>query len=427
MALKRPPSIISISSSDKTPIDNNTPKGRKRRRVDVNAVAKGDTTHTNDPSNFWITCAKCKLLGDPQLLSILEQKTSKDLHEIALRRLLSGNDPTPFSPRCESCVGLKRATRGGLILRASRIHQQGASPQEKSLLDRSFQLEGRNVVRCTDKGDSDQFAKGIFDRRGNGHWKRETLGLVDTANALEPALQASTVNRVAAQPNYMAIKSWLNHCTENHSCCEPILVDAARHMWLIDVNTWHLVPYPYQNPTTLDRSKALNLCYIALSYVWGDVVQSTVRPGLLPKQIPRTIHDAITVVKRLGRRYLWVDSICIDQGNETGKQLQIQMMNTIYSGAFATIVALDGTTVDSGLPAVGRHSKRVRQTFADFGEWLQKCPVLRASWNMHHGCAVLGLIRRPCCRGDVFFLPNIKFIFVGITPVIRTAIAISTR
>jgi hypothetical protein len=175
MASKRVPSVISISS-DETPINGNAPGGQKRRRVDVKAVAKEDTTPANDSSNLLNTCAKCKLLGDPQLLSILGHKTSGDLHEIAVRRLLSDKDAPSFSPRCDTSEKLKRATRGGLVLRASRIHQQGASSQDKSLLDRSwFQLDGRGVIHCTEKVDSDHFAQGIFDGSGNGYWKKKHL------------------------------------------------------------------------------------------------------------------------------------------------------------------------------------------------------------------------------------------------------------
>ncbi|PSN62948.1 hypothetical protein BS50DRAFT_455258, partial [Corynespora cassiicola Philippines] len=89
--------------------------------------------------------------------------------------------------------------------------------------------------------------------------------------------------------------------------------------------------------------------YLALSYVWGSAktIQTTkTNIGALEKQnslimhagsLPRTIRDAMTFVKRLGQRYLWVDSLCIVQDDGVEKHSQIAMMHEIYSAAYVTI------------------------------------------------------------------------------------------
>jgi hypothetical protein len=66
----------------------------------------------------------------------------------------------------------------------------------------------------------------------------------------------------------------------------------------------------------------------ALSYVWGGVEQERFQLGSEPKSIrlPQTIEDAITLTVRLQKQYLWVDSICIDQGNNADKIDQIGRM-----------------------------------------------------------------------------------------------------
>lgn len=46
---------------------------------------------------------------------------------------------------------------------------------------------------------------------------------------------------------------------------------------------------------------------------------------------------------------------------------QIAIMDAIYSGASATMVALDGTSADKGLPRVGGAAPAVPQTVLDFG------------------------------------------------------------
>jgi hypothetical protein len=50
----------------------------------------------------------------------------------------------------------------------------------------------------------------------------------------------------------------------------------------------------------------------------------------------------MTVVTTLGKRYLWVDIYCIGQQDHNAKDLQIQNMDRIYEGAFATLVASAG-------------------------------------------------------------------------------------
>lgn len=70
--------------------------------------------------------------------------------------------------------------------------------------------------------------------------------------------------------------------------------------------------------------------YVALSYVWGRTSiprltltshneEALLRPKGLEanrSKIPNTILDAITVFRKLGERYLWVDSLCLLQDHQ---------------------------------------------------------------------------------------------------------------
>ena len=69
--------------------------------------------------------------------------------------------------------------------------------------------------------------------------------------------------------------------------------------------------------------------------------------------LPRTIQDAIMIVRRLGIRYLWIDSLCILQGpdkeahddwaRESGR------MDQIYREAILTIAAASASNVHKGI------------------------------------------------------------------------------
>ncbi|KAK0711949.1 heterokaryon incompatibility protein-domain-containing protein, partial [Lasiosphaeris hirsuta] len=92
---------------------------------------------------------------------------------------------------------------------------------------------------------------------------------------------------------------------------------------LVDVQSRTIVRYPVRG----------RVDYVALTYAWWASRQrERYRVGSVVQNPPKTIEDAIKVTADLGKRFLWVDSLCIDQGDESHKQEQIQMMASIYSG-----------------------------------------------------------------------------------------------
>ncbi|KAH7087302.1 heterokaryon incompatibility protein-domain-containing protein [Paraphoma chrysanthemicola] len=137
----------------------------------------------------------------------------------------------------------------------------------------------------------------------------------------------------------------LEHCQEHHGdVCFAIRPPELLTTRMIDVHRREVVPCPVECD------------YVALSYVWGGV-QPAVN-ALRDRCLPNTIEDAITVTKALGRRYLWVDALCIDQSPNPSPEVlkekiqQLGMMATIYGCATVTMVALTGTNANAGLAGV---------------------------------------------------------------------------
>lgn len=104
--------------------------------------------------------------------------------------------------------------------------------------------------------------------------------------------------------------------------------------------------------------------YIALSYTWGrsrvfTTTENNIK-GLLKHggisnifdMLPRTIRDSIELVRNLGERYLWVDSLCIIQDNERSWALNSSVMDLVYGNAYFTICAADGHDSSAGLRAL---------------------------------------------------------------------------
>lgn len=160
------------------------------------------------------------------------------------------------------------------------------------------------------------------------------------------------------------INRWLRMCETTHANCtqereerfEKQGRELPEDLAVIDVTTRRLVKLPKKAD------------YVALSYVWGATAmfcldtenEQELRTNGLERvwnEVPRTVQDAISLVEKLGRRYLWVDSLCIVQDRqERKKDLRkkdlIRQMDTIYGRASFTIIAANGDDANTGLPGV---------------------------------------------------------------------------
>jgi hypothetical protein len=103
--------------------------------------------------------------------------------------------------------------------------------------------------------------------------------------------------------------------------------------------------------------------YAALSYCWGSSLEATYRTtsqnlearkaGFSDAELPKTIRDAIVVTRRLGIGFLWVDALCILQGDDSDAKddwaKESAKMRSVYGGALLTIAASSGPSASSGI------------------------------------------------------------------------------
>jgi heterokaryon incompatibility protein (HET) len=161
--------------------------------------------------------------------------------------------------------------------------------------------------------------------------------------------------------NLSTIQNWLETCDRLHKlhCQSPDQISETEWqgpVWLIDVSRSCLV--------RVQSRKS----YFALSYVWGQKpstaattknIQNLQEENALESEsvnLPRTVKDAIGLVRLLHGQYLWVDRLCIIQdGLEKGAQLS--QMATIYSSSYATIIATQGSDSTYGLRGIQHVTK----------------------------------------------------------------------
>jgi hypothetical protein len=175
------------------------------------------------------------------------------------------------------------------------------------------------------------------------------------------------------QIDFSMVRNWISMCQNWHgqSCNTAKLKDHETRHPTEDISTFRLIDV-IDNCLVHRPPKSK---YVALSYVWGKAtvfrtlknnLADLEKPGSFSQpeildQIPWSIRDAMQVVKELGLRYLWVDSICIVQDDPACLDDSISRMDLVYGAAYLTIMAATGSHANAGLPGVRPGTRGQRQ------------------------------------------------------------------
>ncbi|KAF9456170.1 heterokaryon incompatibility protein-domain-containing protein [Collybia nuda] len=150
-------------------------------------------------------------------------------------------------------------------------------------------------------------------------------------------------------------REWLHHCLSHHELCKDINATPVS----TNKNTLpaYFVDVESDNPR-LCRSKNIPIRpeYLTLSHRWGksSILQLTTKnlASLLSEiplsSLPKTFQDAILITRRLGYRYIWIDSLCIIQDSREHWEQESAIMGDVYGHSVCTIAALGATNGDSG-------------------------------------------------------------------------------
>ncbi|KAH8892775.1 HET-domain-containing protein [Thozetella sp. PMI_491] len=157
------------------------------------------------------------------------------------------------------------------------------------------------------------------------------------------------------------IKKNVEHCMLKHKCGQdsyfppPLLPD--RVIWVNADNNSRI---------RLLEPKGIRGRYIALSYCWGPVSSDTYltnastfdarKAGIEHDDLPPLLQDFVACARRVGIEYIWVDRICIIQGDDADFRLQAAKMGEIYGNAVFT-VATGSASSESDRILVNRDSR----------------------------------------------------------------------
>ena len=131
---------------------------------------------------------------------------------------------------------------------------------------------------------------------------------------------------------------WLKKCLDTHNECPKQLSPLPTRV--VDVGDESQDPF-------LHISRGKSGTWLSLSHCWGKEQTFTTTLDTLDQRckslpmndLPGTYRDAISITRRLGYQYLWIDSLCIIQDSKEDWEVEAQKMAMIYQNALVTISA----------------------------------------------------------------------------------------
>lgn len=199
---------------------------------------------------------------------------------------------------------------------------------------------------------------------------------------LKPKLDAQYINLNVAE-------QWVDTCVRRGTCKDMFNMPYYSPPFLIDT---------INNSLVANEDGAVAE-FVALSYRWSSKYQFQTDNVSLQKlqqeggilnfaqdgKVAPTISHAMQVVQSMGKRYLWVDAICLVKDTEDDNKMRHQLlrMGSIYASAVFTIIAIDGDASDGLLGLKGVSGPRNLQnifTLMDGREFsVRDLPILSES------------------------------------------------
>ncbi|KAF2179173.1 HET-domain-containing protein [Zopfia rhizophila CBS 207.26] len=144
------------------------------------------------------------------------------------------------------------------------------------------------------------------------------------------------------------VKELIDKCSEEHEICR-VPADTVLSTRVLDIGD--LKSQELTESITLFDTMQHRAPYACLSHCWGavhtitttrDNIQSN-KEGMRIASLPRTFQDAIDFTRRLGIRYLWIDSLCIIQDDEEDWRREAAQMCDLYRNCVICIASTNSS------------------------------------------------------------------------------------
>jgi hypothetical protein len=178
----------------------------------------------------------------------------------------------------------------------------------------------------------------------------------------EPEETTYALESTGSEKSWNLASKWISDCKQNHTeCIQPGSLSKQLPTRLINVgdaqsSTVSLYEGNDFLCETNDLLSTANEDYTTLSHCWGTAKILTLnkstyeklRSGIMDSELPRTFQDAIQFTRRMGVKYIWIDSLCIYQDSVDDWLKESSAMTRIYRQALCNISALASSTSNGG-------------------------------------------------------------------------------
>lgn len=154
-----------------------------------------------------------------------------------------------------------------------------------------------------------------------------------------------------SESSFCRASKWIADCTLNHHECSQVGSSSWFPTRVLDVSgdpNWVRIQ--------ISRQEHLGHKYLTLSHCWGGTQTTITKLQTLPdfvkgirvSSLPTTYRDAIDITRRLGYRYLWIDSLCIIQDSDDDWKQECAVMSQVYKYSECTIAATGSANSHGG-------------------------------------------------------------------------------
>ncbi|KAI1854174.1 hypothetical protein JX266_001315 [Neoarthrinium moseri] len=164
----------------------------------------------------------------------------------------------------------------------------------------------------------------------------------------------------ASQTQYDILRQWLKDCDAEHLECSP---QKPTHL---PTRLMHLKGQGRSTISLYETQPTDAFNYIALSHPWGKGphFRTTLanveahRKGIGFEALPATFRHAVAVTRELGIDYLWIDSVCIIQGEGGDFNQEAKRMEDVFSSAFCVLAASSACGQNDGFLNPRSHARQ---------------------------------------------------------------------
>ena len=249
--------------------------------------------------------------------------------------------------RCNFCYLVWQSAEDQLVLTGRRPASLDMSVCAYAI----WQIDGRELIFNKDASFFRPVTRHIRLAWETSDWLKDTYIVLRGDDQKLPGFDKAFLGREVQPTQTLAriaatTKAWVEDCNNRHEKCSSAPSARLRpredaHLRVVDIHNAKLVPL------------TASTNYVVLSYIWNQPDElfletyslkswESGRLSELQAQLSQTIQDTMSLIRDLGIRYLWTDSLCIVQNDQADKQANYSDMDRVLANASLTICAVDG-------------------------------------------------------------------------------------